>query len=207
MGKKKPPEDKGQLHLGWNAPDARMMLPSSNGSLEEASEVVRANMSKGVICPCCRLLAKIWPDSFRWNMAAALQALVRAWVKEGRPNPPSWVHLKTFLAELPIDPKKRKKICEGTFPAGLAKWGLLEKHVKVNRQKGEPPNTGKWRLTTKGILFAAGKISVPRMVFSYGKKVVGFEGPMLDIHKALKTHFSCDEALAYEVPDGLNLPI
>ena len=120
-------------------------------------------------CPCCDRWGKIYPRHFNSSMARSLIWLVgegSAWTDV--PNTaPKWL---TRTNQLPT----------------VRWWGLIE------RRESEDPavkHSGIWRPTQRGIDFAYGRISVPKIVFTYNAQVIRFGEEGIRIKETFETPF------------------
>lgn len=173
--------------------NGQLILPlgpiGSGELLDEARRRLRQNLRDGYCCPCCDRFAKIYKTTFRWNGATACLAMARDYIHRGSPNDFPWVHLPSLLVELDLPPKVKAALCCGTA-AEAAWWGLMEE--RIGRRKDGSPKTGVYRLTRKGFEFAKGDFLVHKYAYTYNRKCIGFDEPLIDIREAIRQRFDYD---------------
>jgi len=143
-------------------------------TIDEARAVLRANIDKGMKCPCCTQMVKMYRRPMSAGMAVALIAIHRA-APAG-----AWVDVKT------IDVR-------GGDYAKLRYWGLLEMYPQTPDQATR--HAGLWRVTDKGRLFVTGALSVPKYARVFDERPKGLVGSPVDIKQALGTKFNYQELM------------
>ncbi len=83
--------------------------------------------------------------------------------------------------------------------AKLRHWGLAE--LKPNDDDPSKKDSGLWRPTEKGRRFAYRQIRVPRYVYLYKNKVMGFSEETISIEEALKVSFDYDDLMQAGLAD------
>lgn len=118
-----------------------------NGSttLTEVWEHIRQYAESGCRCPGCGQHVQIYWRSINAGQAASVVRLYRLHLKQ----PWAWVHLPTAIGRRSAEEAK------------LSYWGLVEEMGALRVDGGRP---GMWRLTPKGVDWAARLIKVPRYV-------------------------------------------
>ena len=129
----------------------------------------------GSHCPCCDRWGKIYPRHFNSSMAKALLWLVG---KGG-----DWTDV----------PNTAPKWLTRTNQLPTVRWWRL-----IERRESEDPaikHSGMWRATERGADFAYGRISIPRVVFTYNAEVVRFGEEKMRVEEAFKTHFDYTQVM------------
>lgn len=139
----------------------------------DARDWTRERIKKGVTCPCCNKLAKIYKRPMNSGQARSLISMYRL-------NGRGWVHLPTQ-----VDSRSRE---EGK----LAFWGLVE---DSGEKRDDGGRSGWWRLTAKGELFVLGETTVPKYIRTYGNRLLGLTGEPFTIQDALTTRFNYEKLM------------
>lgn len=152
----------------------------------EIKRLVFAKIGDGVICPCCDQFAKLYRRKLHSGMARALIAIATV---QNRVEVAELDGIN-FYVETP-----KLRFSNGDY-GKLRWWELLEQRpLKYDDEKEEKKNSGRWRLTQKGMQFVKGEISVPREVFMYNNTVQGFSSDMITISEALGKKFNYPELM------------
>jgi hypothetical protein len=134
---------------------------------------------KGLRCPCCNRLVKVYRRVLNSEMAWFLLLLVRAYK-----NYPRFYSMRDLL------PKEHKATSEGTY---LLHWELIEKSDGVNAAMAP---AGTYRPTEKGLRFAHGLERVPSHAHVIPPNtLVGWSDKTTDIKQALGKKFNYDELM------------
>lgn len=158
-------------------------------SIEEARSHVVKNWDKGVGCPCCGQWAQRYCRPITSSMAWALCHLYD-YFKE---NPgESWIHVERFFNSKPEIPFAFR----GDF-AKLRYWGLIEM-LDERREDGSPRN-GCWKITSRGIAFVEGTISIASHVYLYDGHALGFSDDHVTIRDAIKNRFDYESLIKGEL--------
>lgn len=153
-------------------------------TLQEAVDEVLAGREKGIECPCCGQLAKVYRRKLNSAMAYVLVVLMRRAVTHPQEK---WVHVPSLL-------NGHGSAARGGDWAKLWWWGLLQ--PRPGRRRDGSRRTGYWRLTTDGVDFASERIEVPRYVYIYnGEALDRDDDSWIDIHDALGERFNYDELM------------
>lgn len=164
-------------------PKPAKLLPSEEGapapdfdSVGKVRAFVAANADKGVVCPCCDQLVKVYKRKLNVNMVRFLCSLVRIHLSRGRH---SWVNFKD---------------CEfdGRDYPCVALWGLAE--TKGNEDSNKK-NSGLWRPTQKGIDFVLAGLRVPSHVHVLTNRIIGWSEDSVGVRDALGSSFSYEELM------------
>jgi len=156
-------------------------------SAEDIREYVMAGRheSKGVICPSCDRLAKVYHYSLNSGQA---RCLVGMYYLTKKFNPEDgWIHItKAFAQELNLN-------ANTLAYTRLSFWGMLE----PARENPDPTKnaSGLWRLTDKGTQFVEGRITVPRSVIIYSNTLLGVSDDTTDIETAVDNKFNYQELM------------
>lgn len=153
------------------------MFTTQHKTLTEARAELREGLRDGVICGCCDQLAKLYRRQINGAMAWLLIWLAR------NQTPGTW----TPIAEFPLIQERRGG---GDF-AKLEYWGLLEERAPDEGTRAR--TSGKWRITSRGRAFAAGRLELPRYALVYNGSCLGFEGAPRGVRECLGTRFDFEE--------------
>jgi len=148
-----------------------------NNTLQEAKKIIDDGIKKGVRCPCCNQLCKLYHTALRANNAILLIAIYKLQISSGR----EWVHI---LNEL--NPNN------GDY-AKLRHWGLLK--PRGDAPEKDVKSSGYWSITEKGKKFVLGQILVPSYVYLFNNKKYGESETMTDIKSSLGKKFSWRELM------------
>ena len=135
--------------------------------------------AKGVVCPCCDGLAKVYKRPFNKTMG---KILIQMYIWEKK-EPGRWHHVKN---EWPYQPK--------TFNSEYARmvdYSLIEAPHDI-RPDGNP-DTGHHRITRSGVEFVEGRREVTKRQHCYKGQVIGESGPQVNISWVLKRPFNYRE--------------
>jgi hypothetical protein len=145
-------------------------------SIERVRAYVSANAERGISCPCCDQLVKVYRRKLNANMTRFLCSLVRIYLSRGRG---SWISFKD---------------CEfdGRDYPCVAMWGLAE--TKGSEDSGKK-NSGLWRPTQKGIDFVLAGLRVPSHVHVLNNNVIGWSEETAGVRESLGSAFSYDELM------------
>jgi len=134
------------------------LLPNklNDFKLSDARKWFARGLEGGINCPCCGRFAKIYHRRIYGSMVAFLVQLTRIYMKT-----PKAVDIKQLDVR-------------GGDYAKLLYWGLV-------RQIGE----GSWIPTKKGAEFALGKIPLPKYVYLYNSRVLGFSEETVMVQESM----------------------
>lgn len=149
-------------------------------SIKEVRDGMLKSVStnKGMSCPCCGELVKIYKRPLNSCMARGL-----IWLRKECAGK-EWVHVPT------LGPKWL--VSKGGTLATMAHWELVEQLANHERSK---KSSGNWRVTQKGIDFCMMKITVPKYVHLLFNEVVKFSGEQVDIRQSLGEEFDYEELM------------
>ena len=140
---------------------------------EETQPVVDPRIA-GFRCKCCGQYCKIYTRKINSSMAAVLLLL---W-KHAKTD---YIHVENFLKSI------NKAHLRADFHK-LVWWTLLER--KKELREDSSPRNGFYKITGRGMAFAANALTVPKAVKIYNNQFQGFEGEEINILDALGTKFS-----------------
>jgi hypothetical protein len=153
--------------------------------VEDARRYITENWDKGVPCPCCgqrvQRYARPITSSMAWGLCRLYEHLQENLGEE-------WIHVERFFNSCPDIPCSFR----GDF-AKLRYWGLIE--MLDERREDGSPNNGYWRLTSRGIAFVRGDISVASHVYLYDGHALSFSDDHVTIRDSLKNKFDYDSLL------------
>lgn len=141
---------------------------------------------KGIICPCCGQLAKVYRRSITRSMAKVMVAMYDA----NREEPTGWRDVPEVLR---LTPYLRGPASQGGDWGKLVYWGLVERWAE-DRGDGST-RCGKARLTDLGISFLRRKATVQRYAYVYDSECVGLGGPDVGIDDSLPRDFNFQDIL------------
>lgn len=144
-----------------------MALPLTS-TIAEAKEWLRSRVREGATCPVCDQRVQVYRRSINSAMARGLIDIYRS-VEVGVP-----FHMPTVAAAL------------GGDAARLSYWGLITEEPV---QRPDMGRAGWWSLTPEGAGFARGHHVVTKYALVYNSRVLGFEGPTVDIRSCLGNRF------------------
>jgi hypothetical protein len=161
-------------------------MPGMNTSLDEARRWVDENAPDGVICPCCKQVAKIYKRKLNRAMAYSLICIYRLRDEAGECG---WIDVPRLLAKYGLVSVLRSREYQK-----LCYWGLLE---AVGEKREDGGKAGKYRLTNQGLLFVANKLALPRYVSLYNGAVIDVDATeKVTIREALGDRFNYEELMA-----------
>lgn len=131
-------------------------------------ESVKAQADKGISCPCCGRLVKRYRRKLHTEMALFMLRLYHM-----DQSFPQQFHSTKILI-----PATCKASTDGAY---LHHWDLAE---------SMDGKSGYYRITSKGIDFVLGKITVPERIVLLCGDFEGFEGDQITIQQALSNKFS-----------------
>lgn len=155
-----------------------MEKPSLDSTLDEAKQYTRENWEKGVRCPCCDQLVKLYKRPLYATIAVNLIRLYRL-------NRSEYHHITKIL--LP------NSSGGGDF-AKLVYWGLVEEQPKP-ADDTKKRTTGMWRITDKGVQFVEKRRNIPSHVQLYDGRFLGLIGDPVSIVEVLGKKFNYEELM------------
>jgi len=148
---------------------------SSGQTIEDAQQYIWQHRRRGVACPCCDRVCKVYKRTVTGGMARWLIELVKLWRKTGG----RWVD----ITQKPMTDYHRS----GDY-GKLVYWGLCEPKPNTDRRKTR--RSGLWRPTELGVAFVSDQKPIARYCHVYLNKPIAFSGPDVTIQQALGTKFS-----------------
>jgi hypothetical protein len=157
------------------------MRARPNTPLIDARQFVHEHRKRGVVCPCCDQIVKVYSWALLAKMAATLVWMTRV----QRQGSKGWIHVNA-----PTTPAWIKE--DRSYPK-LVHWGLIE---SLQRAPGSSKRcSGYWRPTVTGRKFARGESRAARRVFVCNNRCVGRDPTTVTIRDALGTQFDYDKLL------------
>jgi hypothetical protein len=141
-------------------------------TLAEAKELLRSEMDKGAICPCCNQSVKM----YRWKISAKIGAVLIAFYHQRN----KWIHPLNDLG-----------VNSGDY-AKLRHFGLIVSSDHIEEDKKA---SGLWTITPRGIAFVEDRLTIHEKVKLYNNAAYGFEGSQVTIHDVLGSSFSYSELM------------
>lgn len=134
----------------------------------------------GMVCPCCDRFGKVHRRKINSSMAAVLIDMAKRPVGE-------WIDSRDYYG---LDAK----------PVRCMEIGKLRHYGFVEAKPLEPgqdqKDSGFWRVTTKGRLFAQGMIKVRPIAVTFDNRCLSREGDHVFIQECLGDRFSYPELMA-----------
>lgn len=156
---------------------ADLPLPGMETVAEARERVMAERWERGINCPCCDQLAKVYPRTIYSTLA---RHLIKAWVHV-RGEQPMWFHLPTAIGRQAGDAAK------------AAHWGLIEAMPDTVREDGG--RAGWWRFTELGAAWVRGAAVVPKHAYVYDHQLLKLEGPPWTVQQALGKRFDLRELM------------
>jgi hypothetical protein len=150
-------------------------------TIAEAKTHLRANFEKGVKCPCCDQLVKLYIRKFNKGMVESLALIFKISLKNGF----NWIHVQDAFAEFKLNSNQMDY-------SQLERWGLIEK--KIGKRGDGSNSNGYWKITDKGKEFVLNKIEIDSKVHLYNNKHYGFSGDKIRI-TSFNTAFNYQELM------------
>lgn len=147
-----------------------------------------AETKGGCYCPTCGQKAKIYKRKLSSEMAYAVLMLHKASLAG---DSAAYHHSDEFM-------RNYKATTKGWYYSLIRFWDLAETSHNDDPAKKD---SGMWRLTDKGRLFARGAITVPSHVFIYKAERQRFSDGRVTIRQALGERFHYQELMAERI-DG-----
>jgi hypothetical protein len=163
-------------------------------TIEEAKQFIRDNCEKkGVSCPVCNQLVKIYNRKFNSGMARILIEIFR-YDAESKPEN-GYFHIHRVMTA-------RRLNATNMEYSKLKYWGFIES--KKESALPEKKSTGFWRITEKGKSFVQNKIMVySHIVLDQNGRFLGYNGEYIDIRSALGQKFNYSELMySYDYNEG-----
>lgn len=156
-----------------------MVKPKLTDTLEDAKQYTREHWEKGVRCPCCDQLVKLYKRPLYGTIAVNLIRLYKL-------DRSQYHHIAKIL--LP------NSSGGGDF-AKLIYWGLVEEQQK-DEEDTVSRTSGMWKITQKGIDFVNKKTKLYSHVLIYDGRFLGLSGNEVDIKDVLGKKFNYEELMA-----------
>lgn len=157
-------------------------------TIAEGKQYLKDNWEKGVDCPCCKRLVKLY--KYKLNSGSARSLIIMYQLEQEHDD---WVHVQQEFAKRGLNANSMNYIL-------LHWWGLIV--FKPGNDDPSKRASGYWRITRKGIDFVLGLIQVPSHVFIYNNKKWGVSEEYVTIHDALGKKFDFRELMGeyYQEP-------
>ena len=169
-----------------------------NRPLGESRAHIQKNAEKGVPCPCCGQMVKIYRRKFSAGMAATLVAMYRELrLRERSGSPDPWIHVEHDLVETGKSPKRARDFSIMRF------FGLIQPKARKTRTTGSTAeDTGYWTLTPLGRTCCEfpKRALIRKYVKTFDNTAQGFDGPEISVATALAgSKFKLIDLMAGEV--------
>lgn len=155
-------------------------------TLRDEKVRIRQEFDAGKVtqCRCCGQTVKKYRRNITGAMAVALILLSK---KDALGD--DWIHVEDFLKDMPGLPSSIR----GDV-AKLRHWGLIEKKPE-EREDGSPRN-GYYKITNLGREFIKGEKQLPRHIFLYNNKLLGFDSEECTIKQCLGKKFDYNQLMS-----------
>jgi hypothetical protein len=153
-------------------------------TMAEGKAFLKENYAKGIECPCCKQFVKLYKRNLNSAMAWTLIEIyneTKRMEDDGAIPAIAWIHVKEYL--------RVNGLHNGHDWTLLQWWDLLEER----KTDSGLPNSGRWRITEKGVLFVRMQLTVPKYISFYNSKAYGKSIEMVNIKQALGTKFNYEE--------------
>jgi len=150
----------------------------AHSPLSVAAKWVMAERERGVSCPCCGQLSKVYRRQINSIMARAAIVLYRC----GALPDTDFQHLPTLL-------DGTGSVARGGDPAKLVHWHVIEQAPDGEKRSGY------YRLTERGLAWIHGKALVARYAYFYDGKCLRLSDELVSVFDALGDHFSYAELM------------
>jgi len=130
------------------------------------------------VCPTCGHEERIYKRSINKTMVIGLLFLLRGAQQDSQAY---W--------SLPAGDPSHHRSRDTTR---LRLWGLIEEELERREDGGRK---GFWRITPQGVRFARGITKLPKYALTLNGRVLGYDGPEVDVYDAYKEHFDLREVL------------
>ena len=154
----------------------------ANKTIKEGKEFLRAGWEKGVECPCCGQLVKLYKRKLNIGMAVFLISLYK--LDQERHD---WFHAREILA-------LTKSYTTSRDYCILEYFGLAEPREK-DPEDTDRRTSGYWRLTDKGREFVLNHINVLSHVLIFNNRYFRAVGKDINIIQALGNKFNYQELM------------
>ena len=156
------------------------MQLTDDSTIGEAKTVLRENWEKGVECPCCTQLVKLYSRKLYSVMAVMLIKLY----KYDKQHPSEYVHVSELMW--------KGQTANYDF-SKLRYWGLIAE--KTKDADANKRTSGYWAITDKGRDFVEGRRSISKYVQLFDSKKFGYTGEQVTIKDALGDDFDYRELM------------
>lgn len=158
-------------------------------SVKEAKQFLRENYVKGVDCPCCGQLVKLYKRKITSASCKALINLYKLCKQNG-----GYHHLKEFMV--------------GVADTGsndfnkLKFYNFIHKRELTEKEKveGKKKSSGFYTITREGSEFVEGIKTVQKYCLVYDDRFLGFTGENINIEIALGNNFNYRELMGEYLP-------
>lgn len=152
-------------------------------SISEAKSFLKNNFEKGVICPCCQQVVKLYRRRAHSKMTRDLINLYRISLKHKNRE---FFHVTEFI-----------QTKAGNELARFATYGLIEEMPK-DKEDTKRRTSGYWKINSKGIDFVLGKIKIPKYFFMFNATLYGFSDEKVTVNECLGKGFNYGELMGWE---------
>lgn len=155
---------------------------TKSDTIEAGRVYVKAHAYKGVKCPCCTQLVKIYKRRIYSTMAIGLMKLYSITMRNDS-------EFNRYFHISDIESSRRSG--GGDF-AKLLYWELVEERPNTDEHK---KHSGYWNITPQGKEFVQKKITVPEHALIFNDRLIGMSGEAVNIEDALGKKFNYKELM------------
>lgn len=149
-------------------------------TIREAKKKLRENWERGINCPCCGQMVKLYKRKLYAIQARGLIELYKLDQTESK-----YYHIREIEG-------KFRGSGGGDF-AKLRYWKLIEE--KPNEDDPSKRTSGMWQITDRGRDFVLGNVKVRSHMTIFDGKFQGLEGDLITIQEALGKKFNYSELM------------
>lgn len=150
------------------------------GEARDQLRLIVTGGAKGHVCPCCQRNAKIYKRTIHQTMARVLIQLRHV------AEPGTFLEIRNPKVS-PLGATTR-----GFDVVRTQYWGLM---VDEGTRREDGGRAGYWCITPKGVAFVDEELRLPKIVSTYGGRVLGFTGPEVGIRECLGKRYNYDEEM------------
>ena len=143
-------------------------------TIAEAKEHLRSNFKEGTTCPCCDKYVKAYKRKLNSGIARSLITMYKLSAFNG-----IHIHVQDEFAQLGL----RATTMDYAY---AEKWKLI---------KSDPDLNGYWSITTLGVQFIKGLMTMPEYCLVYNGNVYKWSPNVINIKTALTTAWSYNELM------------
>ena len=153
-------------------------------TMAEAKEYLHDNWKKGVRCPCCGQLVKLY--KYKLDASKAV-GMISAYKLDKKYRGESFHLTRDFANVL-------KKNANALHYTKMQYYDFLR--PDTSKEDPSKKGSGWWYVTKKGKDFVEGRIRVPAVFYVYDGKCIGFGKETVNVREALAEKFDYEQLMA-----------